>query len=287
MKKLTILSLLALLSLNLFAGADKKSSEPEQNEIKTDVEQAFSSADSTAVDSVTIVPAVMPEPEQQADPEPEPEPDPLVLMAKANSELILKLEEAEKKESELNTRIESLMNESKNKDQEIISLKKVKREYESLKKNLADVDEIVWKQCLLYPLERRCDTVRIEKATAAVESFEKIGRPSKDFIECKTVYEPLLKSYKTYNSELSECLNEIKKSVVNLLGGKIKEGKKDIYLGKIKNLSYYPLYEKRNDEPWQSIPYLDDAYTTVLNIINKLGNADEIQAVIDQLTPEK
>ena len=83
----------------------------------------------------------------------------------------------------------------------------LKIKYDGLVKEFSTLDAIVYKQCLLYPLEGRYNENLINEALRAAHSFANLSpQKSAEFNECMKTYEPLLHQYEKYNEEIMNLL---------------------------------------------------------------------------------
>lgn len=158
----------------------------------------------------------------------------------------------------------------------------------SIEKGISSMDAIVYKQCLLFPLEKRFNKGLIEDCLMAVNAFAALGgNRSKDFNECKKVYYPLLNEYEKYNTEM---ISFIEKQVVpRIPNGEIIPSHRESLVNKLKAEPYYRnCYINRNKPPYNSIPYLDEAIDKLFKMLNKTGNVEsELQELLRYLEPKK
>lgn len=158
----------------------------------------------------------------------------------------------------------------------------------NIKKGISSMDAIVYKQCLLYPLEGRYNQHLIDESLKAVEAFAQIGgKRSPEFVEYKKVYMPLLEKYFSYNDEIISFIEE--KVCKRLVNGSIGQNQKQniIDVG-LKNLFYYrDCYINRNKPPYKSIIYLDEAIDRFIAIMNKSGIIEnDLQELLKSLEPK-
>lgn len=145
------------------------------------------------------------------------------------------------------------------------------------------LNEIIYKQCLLYPLEKPYDKELIDNSQKCLLNL-KIGENPK-YKNVYEVYFPLLALYSEYNNEVYSFLESQKQSF-ELKQWKLSESYKTMILEMIKSLKYYDLYKDKDQEPWRSILFLDgiiDDFTFMLtgkkelseenmiNLINSMG----------------
>lgn len=185
--------------------------------------------------------------------------------------------------------LEHLKSEIRNKNTEIKQLNSDKtkmssdtirltKERDSLRDRLNLLGEIIYTRCLLYPLDLPYDSTYIEEYK---NSIQKMDIEKLHPTEYKTYYH-FLDEYKDFNKEVKGFLerqkDELKLQKGHLDMMKIKAGKK------IKALSYYKYYEKRNHPPLERIGYLDrviDKFFSLLNS-NEL-NEKNLQELINKL----
>lgn len=150
-----------------------------------------------------------------------------------------------------------------------------KQKYDNLTRELENLDGVIYKQCLLYPLEAKFNAKSVEEAIRSVDAISSLLKnPSKDFLDTKKIYYPLLKSYDQYNQELLYFVeNEIQ--YVEMTNWVIGNSHKQKFSEEIKQLSYYKdCYLKRNTPPYKSIVYLDEIIDSFLSILKKNGNVE-------------
>ena len=144
------------------------------------------------------------------------------------------------------------------------------------------LDNTIYRQCLLYPLERRYDAKRINDAIHCIDVIDIKGNHKKEY----DTYAHFLSEYERYNLEIINYLEAQKKSlgmkgwVVNdMVRAQADEG--------LKRTAYYRYYEKRDTDPWESILYLDETIDQYLNLLkkDKIAEAD-LQHLIDRLQPK-
>lgn len=150
--------------------------------------------------------------------------------------------------------------------------------------SISYLNERIFRQCLLYPMERRYDKKLIDESK---ECLTELGiRNNPKYKATCDVYWDLLGEYEKYNNELINLLESQEKSF-SLKGWKIERLIKDSAIKALSQLTYFRLYEKRNMSPWKSIIYLDDAIDDYVNMINgkKDFNEKTYQALINRLNP--
>lgn len=185
------------------------------------------------------------------------------------------LRKHEREISEKNEYIDKLNTDKENMSSEITKLKDGR---DSLRNCLNLLGEIIYTRCLLYPLDLPYDSTYIEEYK---NSIQKMDIEKLHPTEYKTYYH-FLDEYKDFNKEVKGFLerqkDELKLQKGHLDMMKIKAGKK------IKALSYYKYYEKRNHPPLERIGYLDrviDKFFSLLNS-NEL-NKKNLQELINKL----
>ena len=168
-----------------------------------------------------------------------------------------------------------------------------KKEYETVKQAVLSKDAVLYKQCLLYPLERRYNAQLIEDALNTVEAFAGLGQMSEKFNEYRNTYGPLLMQYRQYNQQImdsiQDCIGYIeireKKAGENV---QIKVPK-DKWTKMLKSLPYYQeCYIGKDKPPFKSIIYLDDVIDEFQDIIDHSGSVkSELQKLVKKLEPKK
>ena len=153
---------------------------------------------------------------------------------------------------------------------------------DTLVKNANFFNETIFKQCLLYPLEGRYDSIFISECKQCLKDM----KIQESHPELYNTYYDLLNDYKKYNDQVKTFLVEQKRSV-DLKGGLIGAFK-DKAKQKLEELDYYKkFYLKRNTPPYKSIPYLDEVIYEFLSVLNsnKL-NGTNMQELIEKLEPK-
>lgn len=164
-----------------------------------------------------------------------------------------------------------------------------KQKFDNLTRELEKLDGVIYKQCLLYPLEAKFNAKSVDEAIRSVDAISSLLKnPSKDFLDTKNIYYPLLKSYYKYNQELLHFVeNEIQ--YVEMTDWVIGNSHKQKFSEEIKQLSYYKdCYIKRNIPPYKSIVYLDDIIDSFLSILKKKGNVEiDLKNLLQKLQPNQ
>lgn len=154
----------------------------------------------------------------------------------------------------------------------------------------------MYKQCLLYPLEGRYDENLINEALRAAHSFANLSpQKSAEFNECMKTYEPLLHQYEKYNEEIMNFIKDKEQYLTTKMTfRKIKtmtvdEGDRTNFINELKGLTYYQkCYIHRNDPPYKSILYLDEAIDKFKAIINEKGDVSKkFNDLIKSLEPKQ
>ena len=165
----------------------------------------------------------------------------------------------------------------------------LKAKYDELACAVSTLDGIVYKNCLLYPLETRYDYKLIADAVRAVNSFSQLPTAkSPEFEQYKKTYLPLLKRYGEYNEELrsffAQCFEFIK-AKNNIVG----DGHRGSFTRKLEALPYFQkCYKGRNNPPYSSIVYLDEAIDKFKAIIAKTGDVSkEMEELIKSIEPKQ
>ena len=131
------------------------------------------------------------------------------------------------------------------------------------------LDTLVYKQCLLYPLERPYDEGFVREALTTLDRLQIKERGL--FQNEYATYAPLLRDYKKHTDDVAHLLQGVAKRF-DKLGYKAEPNIVRTVRDLLKASAYYPLYQKRNEPPYRSIPYLD-------------GVIDELQAMLDGKAP--
>lgn len=160
--------------------------------------------------------------------------------------------------------------------------------YDTLFSGLEKIDGIIYKQCLLYPLEARYDVNSVNESIRSVELFLKLSiKPSKEFEECRTTYEPLLRQYGDYNQQLITFFHEIIHHL-QLVEWEPGEGLKDKFVKELKSQPYYTsCFIVRNRIPYKSIIYLDNIIEKFLQLLKNNRNLEnDMNELVNSLQPK-
>lgn len=144
---------------------------------------------------------------------------------------------------------------------------------------LGVLDDIIVKQCLLFPLERSFDKDFVDNCSSCLQNL-KIGDNVK-FKDLYNVYYPLLGEYSRYNEEVYSFLKSQFESF-RLKQWKLSDSYKTMLIANIKNLKYYELYKDKDQEPWRSILFLDgiiDDFTLMLSGKKELSEENMINLI--------
>ena len=134
---------------------------------------------------------------------------------------------------------------------------------------LGRLDTLVYRQCLLYPLERPYDERFVSEALTTLDRLQIKQRGL--FQNEYATYAPLLRDYKKHTADVAKLLQGVAKRF-DKLGYKVEPNIVRTVQNQLKASAYYPLYQQRNRPPYRSIPYLD-------------GVIDELQAMLDGKAP--
>lgn len=168
------------------------------------------------------------------------------------------------------------------------SIKVLNKENQVLKTKtqvLATLSHVVYKQCLLYPLERKYSKKFVEES---LRSLEALGiRNNEKYREVCETYWDLLKKYSLYNQEVLSFLQTQNESFT-LKRWNINEITKEGCKSDLERLSYYQFYKTKDIKPWKSIIYLDkviDDLKSMLSGEKKLNEAN-FKDLINRVKPE-
>lgn len=171
-------------------------------------------------------------------------------------------------------------------DKEIVRLK---ADNENLQKRIAataKMTDVVYKQCLLYPLEARYDSLLIAES---LESLEVMGISSQpQYKKNSQVYTHLLKDYGKYNQQLMDYINrqmrsfQFKKWQINDVVAKSS-------LDELMRWEYYKYFRNRNQAPWESILYLDGVIEELEAMLKSPSTLTEEKCsnLLKMITPKK
>ena len=140
------------------------------------------------------------------------------------------------------------------------SLKSLK----GLQAAVARIDTLVLQQCLLYPLEVKHSDRLIREALTTLDRLQIKQRGL--FQNEYDTYAPLLRQYKQYTADVAKLLERGAKRF-NQVGYEAKSAAAGSLQNDLKTSTYYPLYQKRNQPPYRSIPYLDRVIDDLLAML--------------------
>lgn len=167
-----------------------------------------------------------------------------------------------------------------------------KKDFETIKGAVLSKDAVLYKQCLLYPLERRYNPSLIEDALNTIEVFAGLGQMSDKFVEYKTTYEPLLNQYGQYNQQVKAFLQGCIE-YIEIREEKLGEGAQipvpGKWLNELKTSPYYTeCYLGKDLPPYRSIAYLDEVIDEFMAVIVQPGPVKpELQRLVKKLEPKK
>ena len=186
------------------------------------------------------------------------------------------------KSSEAHTKqIEDSLSFSKKRiDEKSTELNKQRADNDSLKKVLGNLDGVIYKECLLYPLSIRYNQQRINECLNALKTYCKLvdeEHQSEELKQCIKVYKPFLEgspsSYLTYTNEIIEVLGNMVADLSRVENHPdMLKDMKEQCVGDIKKLKYYTLYQNRDQAPYKSIEFLDNALDHLKLLINESRN---------------
>lgn len=168
-----------------------------------------------------------------------------------------------------------------------------KKDFETIKQAVLSKDAVLYKQCLLYPLERRYNPALIADALSTVNVFAGLGQMSDKFEEYKKTYQPLLNQFEQYNQQLIDfyrnCIADVEKREEKLGENGVVSAPKDKWLNGLKALPYYQeCYIGKDAPPFKSIIYLDEIIDDFMSIIEQKGDVkSDLQKLVKKLEPKK
>lgn len=176
--------------------------------------------------------------------------------------------------------------------QQRISLLQAKcDELEQQQEALQHLSSVIYKQCLLYPLETRYSAKGIQEAITCLNELSIWDNPLYK-ADCD-VYRPMLTNYARYNSSLMEIVEHYK----NLLQQKqqlmesyrMTRGEASWIADDLRQMEYYQYYSRRNNPPYKSIIYLDDTIDSLINLIENPQNitVQALDSILERLRPRQ
>lgn len=168
-------------------------------------------------------------------------------------------------------------------------INRIREENENLRKKeeaQTSLSRIVYKQCLLYPLERRYKKSFVEESMKTIEALNIRTNPK--YKETCDTYWNLLERYAEYNNEVLAFLEETKSSF-HYKDWKINDHSKQGCLKKLNGLPYFLLYKDKDREPYRSISYLDGVIDDFLSMLKgkETLNESNFQKLIDRVRPRE
>lgn len=156
-----------------------------------------------------------------------------------------------------------------------------------IRKQLRTLDVIIFKQCMLYPLERRYSSKFVDESLRCLDLLSLESKWPDDYNR----FIDLLKNYKAYNEELLQFLKD-QKSSFDMKRWNVNAVSAEGSLNKLKQTRYYQVYEKRgtktaDGKPQPSISYLNMQVKTLEQILANPENITEknILEIIKNLEP--
>lgn len=164
-------------------------------------------------------------------------------------------------------------------------LNDIRLKNDSLKnsKNLIiSLDNIVYKECLLFPLERRFNAKYIADSKRCLEAMGTSKSHPKEY----NTYYHFLDEYDSFNQDLINFLRDQEKKL-GMKQWKINELAISQAEDGLKKLPYYRYYMNRNKAPWESILYIDETIDEFFKLLNsgKLTSTT-MQELIHRLEPK-
>lgn len=126
------------------------------------------------------------------------------------------------------------------------------------------LDTLMYKQCLLYPLERPYEEGFVREALTTLDRLQIKERGL--FQNEYATYAPLLRDYKKHTDDVAKLLQGVAKRF-DRLGYKVEPNIVRTVQNQLKASAYYPLYQQRNRPPYRSIPYLDGVVDDLLAML--------------------
>jgi len=145
------------------------------------------------------------------------------------------------------------------------------------------LDNMIYKQCLLFPLERRYNPIYINDCKKCLAAMRTDATYPKDY----KIYYHFLDEYATFNQEIIGFLKEQEENL-SMKNWKINEIAISQAQDSLKGLHYYQYYRNCKNQPWESILYLDETLDEFFKRLNsgKL-NAASMKDLIQRLEPKK
>lgn len=145
------------------------------------------------------------------------------------------------------------------------------------------LNDIIYRQCLLYPMEGRYNANVVDEAKQCLIG---LGLWQNDDYKDMKKYRDLLDNYGRYNEEIIGFM-EGQANILKKKGWLLNNITTDGILKDMEQLGYYRFYKDRNNGKYESIIYLDDVLDSYIKLISTNGTITEesYQKIIDDLKP--
>lgn len=167
----------------------------------------------------------------------------------------------------------------------INTLNKENKELKNKTQALASLSHVVYKQCLLYPLERKYNKKFVDESLQTLKTLD--VKNNARYKEICDTYWDLLEEYSRYNQEILTFLTTQYESF-SLKQWNITDVTKGGCKSELEKLSYYSLYKKKDIKPWKSIIYLDNVIDDLIAMLSGKKNLNEanFKDLITRVTPK-
>lgn len=150
-------------------------------------------------------------------------------------------------------------------------------------KLFAKLDNMIYKQCLLFPLERRYNPSYINDSKKCLAAMRTEATYPKDY----KIYYHFLDEYEAFNQEVIGFL-KVQEENLSMKNWKINEIAINQAYDALKDLKYNKYYKNCKNQPWESILYLDETLDEFFKQLNSRKlNASSMKDLIQRLEPKK
>lgn len=153
------------------------------------------------------------------------------------------------------------------------------------------LSSVIFKQCLLYPLEARFSPKGVQEAITCLNELGIWDNPLYK-ADCD-VYRPMLTNYGRYNSALMDIVEQTASRLQQkqqLMEGYVMTREEASWIAQdIRQMEYFRFYTQRNTPPYRSIIYLDETIDSLLSLIENPQNitVQALSNIIERLRPRQ
>ena len=177
------------------------------------------------------------------------------------------------------------------KDRQIALLQAKCDEMEQQQGAMTQLSSVIFKQCLLYPLEARYSAKDIQDAITCLNELGIWDNPLYK-ADCD-IYRPMLTSYGRFNSQImaivEQSLTRLQQKQQMVEGYRLTREEASWIADDIRQTDYYQYFARRNNPPYKSIVYLDENIENLLNLLNHPEDItiEALNKVLERLRPKQ